>query len=61
MTVMNKLTKFRLKVGMWIRGLGQSIQGPYWVCTRCGNIEYREREIMCWKCGRGEMIYQGYL
>jgi len=28
---------------------------PKWVCSNCGNTEYREREIICWKCGKGDM------
>lgn len=28
-----------------------------WVCTNCGNCEEREREVTCWKCGKGEMVY----
>lgn len=30
---------------------------PKWVCSNCGNIEDKEREIMCWQCGKGEMLY----
>ena len=26
-------------------------------CTSCGNTESREREVICWKCGKGEMVY----
>ena len=26
-----------------------------WVCTHCGNLEHMEREVACWKCGKGEM------
>ena len=29
----------------------------HYVCTNCGNIEDKEREVICWKCGKGEMIY----
>ena len=29
-----------------------------WECSNCDNIEYSEREIMCWKCGKGEMLYK---
>ena len=36
------------------KGLG------YWACTYCKNVENKEREILCWKCGRGEMIYHPY-
>lgn len=28
-----------------------------WVCSRCNNIEASEREVTCWYCGIGEMIY----
>lgn len=28
-----------------------------WHCTRCDNIEAHEREVLCWECGRGEMVY----
>ena len=28
-----------------------------WMCTNCDNIEFHEREIICWKCGKGEMIF----
>jgi hypothetical protein len=31
-------------------------KGSY-VCSNCGNTEEVEREITCWKCGKGEMIY----
>jgi len=31
----------------------------YWACEHCNNIEYYEREIICWECGKGEMIYRG--
>lgn len=31
----------------------------YWQCDSCWNIEFYEREIMCWACGKGEMIYLG--
>jgi len=30
-----------------------------WQCNHCGEIKYREEEIYCWKCGKGEMIYKG--
>jgi rubrerythrin len=31
---------------------------PTWVCNVCGHVEYEEREVLCWDCGEGEMIYQ---
>jgi len=45
--ILNKITKF-------IRYLTPK----YWRCSFCGNQEYKEREIHCWKCGAGEMIYK---
>jgi len=30
----------------------------YWACSKCDNIEFVEREVKCWKCGKGEMLYQ---
>lgn len=30
-----------------------------WECLNCGNIEHIEREVRCWKCGIGEMVYLG--
>ncbi len=29
----------------------------YYECTNCGYKEKKEREITCWKCGIGEMVY----
>ena len=29
----------------------------HYVCTNCGNTEDKEREVICWKCGKGEMVY----
>ena len=30
----------------------------YYECTHCDNKEKNEREVMCWKCGLGEMVYR---
>ena len=27
-------------------------------CTHCENEEEKEREIICWKCGIGEMVFK---
>lgn len=29
---------------------------PY-QCTQCDNVEEKEREVICWKCGKGEMVW----
>jgi hypothetical protein len=38
------------KLYEWING--------YYECTHCDNKEKKEREVMCWKCGLGEMVYR---
>lgn len=61
MTLAESVKNFWIRFGMFFRVVGESIQPDYWVCMHCGNIEYYEREVMCWKCGIGEMIYKGEL
>lgn len=34
----------------------QNIKGVY-ACSHCDNAEIKEREVKCWKCGKGDMIY----
>lgn len=29
----------------------------HWKCTHCDHTDDREREILCWKCGQGQMVY----
>lgn len=29
----------------------------YYQCTHCGQIEHVEQEVLCWKCGIGEMVW----
>lgn len=59
MTLVESAKNFWIRFGMLIRVMGRELQPDYWVCTNCGNIEYYEREVVCWKCGIGEMIYKG--
>lgn len=59
MTLVDAAKNFWVRFGMLIRLIGRETQPDYWACTNCGNIEYYEREIVCWKCGIGEMIYKG--
>jgi len=28
-----------------------------WVCSACGKAEDKEREVLCWSCGKGVMVY----
>jgi ribosomal protein L40E len=30
----------------------------YYECTHCGAKNKFEAEVMCWKCGKGEMVYK---
>lgn len=27
-------------------------------CTNCSNVEEAEREVICWRCGKGEMVWK---
>jgi len=29
----------------------------YWKCDRCGVVDNMEREVGCWKCPKGTMVY----
>jgi len=29
----------------------------FFLCDNCGNKEKSEREVICWECGKGEMVY----
>lgn len=28
-----------------------------WRCSHCGNLESTEREVLCWECGKGQMLF----
>ena len=28
-----------------------------WVCDNCSHVDFVEREVRCWMCGKGEMAY----
>ncbi len=51
----------RMIIGHYIRKFGRWVSGPYWVCTHCGWVKFKEEEVLCWECSFGEMIYQGEL
>ncbi len=53
------IRKMRMIVGGFLRSVGKFVLPDYWVCFNCGDIKWHEQEVMCWKCGIGEMIYQG--
>ena len=37
--------------------LKESTPAQKWQCNHCGHVEHNEKEVLCWKCGKGEMIY----
>jgi hypothetical protein len=57
-TFYEEVRKLNIVFSIFIRTVGKEIAPDYWRCTHCGNIEYKEREVLCWKCGLGEMIYK---
>ncbi len=30
-----------------------------WQCDNCHITKHTEKEVLCWECGNGEMIYRG--
>ena len=48
--------------GVWVARryfIGFSMSGQGYRCTYCGNFETAEREVYCWKCSKGEMVWTG--
>jgi ribosomal protein L37E len=58
MTIQEAARNFAIALSILVRTIGKEIAPDYWCCTNCGNTEYKEREVICWKCGLGEMIYK---
>ena len=53
------IRSIRMVLGRFLHAMAGFVLPSHWVCTNCGNVEWREREVRCWGCGIGEMIYQG--
>lgn len=49
----------RMWLGQKLRLLALKVLPDYWKCTECGHTMDHEAEVICWVCGRGEMIYKG--
>lgn len=32
--------------------------GHRWICNKCGHTDPVEKEVLCWSCGKGEMLYE---
>jgi len=33
------------------------LKRPYWKCYYCGWKVKKEEEVVCWKCGKGDMVF----
>ncbi len=44
-------------IGFRFMGIGLAWNKRKWTCDRCGHVEHKEVEVMCWQCGKGEMVY----
>lgn len=53
------LRAMRMKLGNIFRAVSDLVLPDYWKCERCGHVEWQEREVRCWTCGAGEMVYRG--
>jgi hypothetical protein len=52
----------KILLGYILVKVGFKICGEYYICDNCYNLQFKEKEVLCWKCGgRGQMIYQGNL
>ncbi len=38
----------------------KKVDSGFYQCTECGEIESEEREVICWVCGDGEMVWRSY-
>lgn len=50
---------FRLFIAKLLLKLIDIIEPKYWRCSHCRILKLKEEEVICWKCGLGEMIYKG--
>lgn len=48
----------RLIITRFLLYLVDIIVPNHWKCSYCSYLELREQEVLCWKCGIGEMIYK---
>jgi len=44
-------------IGFRVLGVGLAWNKPVWTCNHCGWKANKEEEIVCWKCGKGEMLF----
>jgi len=52
------MNKIRMIIGKRVCRFGYKILPHYWKCINCKYIVWKEEEIICWKCGIGEMLYK---
>jgi len=52
------IEKYAVKLGKeWYDSKQYEFINDYFECTHCGTKVKKEAEVMCWKCGLGEMVY----
>jgi hypothetical protein len=57
-TFFQYLIEFRIAFCQFLHAVADGLAPDYWQCTNCMHIWHREEEVICWKCGIGEMIYK---
>lgn len=54
-----ELTIGRLEGWINKRYIHKSELLPVFECDNCGDIKFKEEEVKCWKCGKGDMVFKG--
>ena len=52
------IIELRIAFSKFVHAVADGMAPDYWECINCGHIWHVEEEVMCWKCGIGEMIYK---
>lgn len=50
--------ELRIQIGNLIYNISQFIKPEYWQCVHCGFVDTKEKEVGCWHCRTGEMVYK---
>jgi hypothetical protein len=59
-TFYEEFKKLEIALSILVRTIGKEMAPDYWRCCQCNHTEYKEKEVLCWKCGVGEMLYKGF-
>jgi len=60
MTFQEEARNLAIALSILVRTIGEEMAPAYWRCCQCGHTEFKEEEVLCWKCGIGEMLYKGF-